>query len=168
MFTRTLFAMTLAAALFATGCAKKEEPKEEPMAEAPAVDLAAEEQAVRNRSAEWMNFINAKDVDSTVGVYASDAIGSFNDKIIKGSDAIRSAIEKEFKDTPDAVVSWTTSSVKLSSSGDMAVEKGDYYFDPDGNGKKAAKTGTFVTVWEKVDGTWRAISDIGAENPPAA
>ena len=27
-------------------------------------------------------------------------------------------------------------------------------------------TGTFVTVWEKVDGQWRAVADVGAENTP--
>ncbi len=47
-------------------CAKKEEPKAEAAAEpaAPAVDLAAEEQAIRTRSGEWMNYANSKDAAS--------------------------------------------------------------------------------------------------------
>jgi hypothetical protein len=43
MSTRTLTAAAVAATLLATGCAKKEEPIEEPKVEAPVVDLAAEE-----------------------------------------------------------------------------------------------------------------------------
>ena len=86
MLTRMLFAMTLAAALFATGCAKKEEPKEEPKVEAPAIDLAAEEQAIRNRSGEWMNFANSKDAASiATGIFAPDAIMISDDKAHRGT-----------------------------------------------------------------------------------
>ncbi|MGH8129715.1 MAG: YybH family protein [Steroidobacteraceae bacterium] len=153
------------------GCAKpQEEPKEEAKAEAQAVDLAAEEQAIRNRSAEWMNYANAKDVATIVnGIFSPDAIAvSGEGDVRRGSAAIQAGMEKDVKKNPDGVVSWTTTSVNVAASGDMAVEKGDYYFDPDGSGKKPATSGTFVTVWEKIDGNWRATTDVGAENPTEA
>ena len=165
MFTRTLFAMTLAAALFATGCAKKEEPKEEPKAAAPAIDLAAEEQAIRTRSGEWMNYANSKDAASIAnGIYSTDAIQIYDGTIRKGSAEIQAGIEKQDKETPNSLISWSSDKVRVASSGDLALETGSISLDPDGDGKKPATQGAFVTVWAKVDGQWRAIADAGTEN----
>ena len=92
MSTRTLLAMTLAAALFATGCAKKEEPKVDETAApaAPVVDLAAEEQAIRNRSGEWMNYANSRDAASIAGkIFAADGMLIADEKAHKGTAAIQ-------------------------------------------------------------------------------
>lgn len=169
MLTRTLFAMTVAAALFGTGCAKKEEPKEEPKVEAPAIDLAAEEQAIRTRSGEWMNFANSKDAAAIAsGVFASDAVMISEDKAYRGTAEIQAALEAQAKKRPDALVSWTSDKVRVASSGDLAVETGSFTMDPDGDGKKSAIQGSFATTWAKVDGQWRAVSDAGGENVAAA
>lgn len=169
MYIRSLSALAVAAALFATGCAKKEEPKVEPVAEAPAVDLAAEEAAIRNRSGEWMNYANSKDAASIAnGIFAPDAILISDDKAYRGTAAIQAAGEAQFKEMPDAVVSWSSDQVRVASSGDLAVETGSFTVDPDGEGKKPAIQGSFVTAWAKVDGQWRAITDAGGENAAAA
>ncbi len=104
MSTRTLFALTLAAALLATGCAKKEEPKAEAPAEpaAPAIDLAAEEQAIRNRSGEWMNYANSKDAASiATKIFAADGVLIADEKAHKGTAAIQAALEAEMKANPN-------------------------------------------------------------------
>ena len=171
MFTRTLFAMTLTAALLATACAKKEEPKVDAAAESavPAIDLAAEEQAIRNRSGEWMNYANAKDAASIAnGIFAADGVLISDEKAHKGAAAIQAAMEAELKENPDAVVSWTSDNVRIASSGDLAVETGSFTMDPDGDGKKPAVQGSFATAWAKIDGQWRAVSDAGGENVAAA
>jgi uncharacterized protein (TIGR02246 family) len=170
MSTRTLLAITLAAAILATGCAKKEEPKAEAPAEpaAPVVDLAAEEQAVRNRSGEWMNYANSKDAASiATKLYASDGLLISEDKAYKGAAAIQAKYEEDIKKNPDAVISWTSDQVRVSSDGDMAVEYGNFSMDPDGDGKKPAVQGSFATTWAKVDGEWRVLSDAGGENAAA-
>lgn len=172
MFTRTLFAMALAAALFATGCEKmkeaKDAAKEEPKAEAPAVDLAAEEQAIRNRSGEWMNYANSKDAASIAnGIFAPDGVLIADEKAHKGPAAIQAAMEAEIKKMPDALVSWSSDQVRVAQSGDLAFESGTFTLDPDGDGKKSAVQGSFVTTWAKVDGQWRAVSDAGGENAAA-
>ena len=169
MLTRMLFAMTLAAALFATGCAKKEEVKEEPKVEAPAIDLAAEEQAIRTRSGEWMNYANSKDAASiATKMFAADGILIADDKAYKGQAAIQAKMEEDSKKNPDGLVSWTSDQVRVSSSGDFAIENGSFTFDPDGEGKKSAVQGSFATTWTKADGEWRVLSDAGGENAAVA
>lgn len=168
MYARSLSAVAIAAALFATGCAKKEEPKVEPVVEAPAIDLAAEEQAIRNRSGEWMNYVNSKDAASIANnVFAPDATLIANEKAHRGSAAIQAAMEADIKASPDGVVSWTSDQIRVADSGDLAVETGSFTFDPDGEGKKPAIQGSFVTAWAKIDGQWRAITDAGGENSAA-
>jgi len=170
MSARTMLAVTLAAALLAVGCAKKEEPKVEAPAEpaAPVVDLAAEEQAIRNRSGEWMNYANSRDAASIANkMFASDGLLIADEKAHKGAAAIQAAMEEEMKENPKSIVTWTSDEVRVSSDGDMAVEYGSFNFDPDGDGKKPAVQGSFATTWAKVDGEWRVLSDAGGENVAA-
>ena len=171
MSTRNLLALTLATALLATACAKKEEPKAEAPAEpaAPVVDLAAEEQAIRTRSGEWMNYANSKDAASmATKMYAPDGILISEDKAYKGAAAIQAKYEEDIKKSPDAVISWTSDQIRVSSDGNMAVEYGSFSMDPDGEGKKSAIQGSFATTWAKADGEWRVLSDAGGENVAAA
>jgi len=163
MLTRTLMLTAVAGSLLAMGCAKKE-------AEAPAIDLAAEEQAIRARSAEWMGYAQAKDVASMVnGIYAADAITLFDGTIRRGAAEIQAGAEKELAEAPDLQVSWTTTAVKVAASGDLAWETGDVTVDADGAGEGAPVTGSFVTVWTRIDGQWRAVADAGTMvKPPAA
>lgn len=145
-------AAALASALVAAGCAAK----------APAVDVAAEAQAVRDRSAEWLKLAQAKDAAGIAsGIYTADAVTMFDGSIRHGAAEIQAGMEAETTAMPNATISWNTSDVRVSSSGDMAYETGSWTFDPDGDGEQPADSGEFVTVWVKVDGVWRAAADAG-------
>lgn len=169
MKSHSMITAALAAVLLLAGCAKpQEEAKEELKAEAPAIDLAAEEQAIRTRSAEWMNYANSKEVATIVNeVYTPDAIVIYDGNVRRGSAEIQASAEKDMAASPNSVISWTTTDVRVASSGDMALETGDVVIDVDGEGKKPATTGSFVTVWVKVDGKWRAVADAGTDDAKA-
>jgi uncharacterized protein (TIGR02246 family) len=155
-----LIAAALAGGLILAGCAAKKE-------EAPAVDLAAEEQAIRARSAEWLAAAQAKDVAATMSVFAPDAITLFDGEIRRGAAEIQAGQEKEIADAPDAQVTWTTTAVTVAGSGDLAWETGEVASDSDGAGPEAAKSGAFSTVWKKIDGAWRVVADAGTMSAPA-
>lgn len=155
-------AAALATVLLASGCAAK----------APAVDTAAEAQAVRDRSAEWLGLAQAKDAAGIAsGIYTSDAVTMFDGQIRHGAAEIQAGMEAEAAAMPNSTISWTTSDVRVSASGDMAYETGSWTFDPDGDGEALSMSGEFITVWTKVDGSWRAAADAGtspqAEEPAA-
>jgi uncharacterized protein (TIGR02246 family) len=170
MNARNYALAALAAGVLASGCgAKKDEAPAEaaPPAE-PAVDLAAEEQAIRNRSGEWMNYANSKDAASIANkIFAADGVLIADDKAYKGTAAIQAKMEEDIKKSPDALFSWSSDQVRVSGSGDFAIESGNYTLDPDGEGKKPAMQGSFATTWSKIDGEWRVLSDAGGENAAA-
>lgn len=142
----------IAAALLAAACAPQ----------APAVDVAAEAQAIRDRSAEWLELAKAKDVAAIAnGIYTADAVTLFDGTIRRGTAEIQAGMEAEMAAMPDAMLDWTTTDVRVASSGDMAYETGNWTFDPDGGGEKPSMSGEYVTVWVKADGVWRAAADAG-------
>lgn len=154
-------AAALAAVTLMSGCAAKKEA-------APAVDVAAEEQAVRARSAEWLAAAQAKDVAATMTVFAPDAITLFDGEIRRGAADIQAGMEKEQAEAPDSQVTWTTTAVTVAASGDLAWETGEVAVDADGAGPEPAESGAFSTVWRKIDGAWRVVGDAGTMSAPAA
>lgn len=157
---RNLMLVAVACGALAAGCAK-------PAPEAPAVDLAAEAQAVRDRSAAWMQMAQAKDAAMIDGIFTADAMTIGDGNIRKGTAEIRAGFEADMAAMPNSTVSWTTNHVHVAASGDLAYELGSFSFDPDGAGEGAAQEGEYVTVWTKADGTWRAAADAGTARKAA-
>lgn len=145
----------------AAGCAQK-------APEAPAIDLAAETQAVRDRSAAWLQMAVARDTAGIVnGVYTQTAVTLYDGNIRKGPAELQAGLDAENAKTPNSTINWTTNDVQIAKSGDLAYELGSFTFDPDGAEAAPAVTGEFVTVWTKVDGTWRAAVDAGTARKAA-
>ncbi len=158
---RIVMLAAIAGAALGAGCAPK-------APEAPAIDIAAEAQAVRDRSAAWMQMAQAKDAAGIAsGIYTADAVSLYDGKILKGTAAMQADMEAGNAAEPNGTISWTTNDVKVAASGDLAYELGAFTADPDGAEAKPAQTGEFVTVWSKVDGTWRAVVDAGTLLKPA-
>ena len=61
-----------------------------------------------------------------------------------------------------AVVS-VTMSVLVAASGDLAVERGSWTADEDGEGEDDADHGEYVTVYRKIGGEWKVIIDATTE-----
>jgi ketosteroid isomerase-like protein len=161
MHARTLIAAAVAAGLLTTGCAK---PKDE----APAVDIAAEEQAVRDRSMEWLKFATAKDAAGIAnGILAASSVTMYDGVINEGAAAVQAATEAGYAARPNSTTTWTTDEVHVAASGDLAYELGSTTEDSDGDGEAAPTNGRYVTVWTKADGSWRAVADAGTQRKPA-
>lgn len=135
----------------------------------PTVDVAAEAQAIRDRSAEWLRLATARDAAGIAnGIFTADAVTLFDGDIHHGTAAIQAGLEADAAANPDSSHSWSTSRVQVAASGDLAYELGSFTFDPDGAGEAPAVNGEYSTVWVKSDGTWRAAADAGTTAKPAA
>jgi len=132
-----------------------------PQPQQPAVDVVAEAQAVRDASAAWLVAQQARDAAAIDELMDANVTTIFDGDVNEGLDAVRAEREEEWNDYPDGVVSWTTTDVGVSASGDLAYERGEWNFDPDGAGEAPQVDGAYLTVWKKVDGQWKVVYDAG-------
>jgi len=136
------------------GCAPPPEPK-------PVVDTAAEAQAIRDLSAQWLAWSQAKEASAIAGILAPDAVTIFDGEFHVGPAEIEANAEKNFAEAPDAMIAWTTDEVHVAESGDLAYERGSWVYDKDGEGEAPPESGQYVTIWKKVDGQWKVAVDAG-------
>ncbi len=137
---------------------------------APQVDIAAEQAAIRDLSdVQWLNAEQAKDVDTVLSFFADDAsLFPPNAPIVTGKEAIRAHLSEEYSGQ-DFAISWQTTKVEVSRSGDLAYSHGTYEVTVnDAEGNPVTDKGKWVTVWEKQpDGTWKVVADIwNSDGPP--
>ncbi len=128
---------------------------------APAVDVAAEAQAIRDISAAWLEAYRAGDGETIANTFAPNGETIFDGDHLVGRDAILADFEANYAMNPDRVMSWSTTSVEVAASGDLAVERGEWTMDPDGPGEAPEEHGQYVTTYKKMDGRWHVIVDAG-------
>ena len=150
----TVFIIPAIAAVL-TGCTS------EPTAQA--VDIAADEAAIRAISAQWYELATQKDAASIANLFADDGrlVWPGQDPI-EGRAAVGEFMAISFSASPVQSLDWSTDRVVVAASGDLAVAYGTYADEnlgPDGTG---ADRGSYVTVYRKVDGAWRISTDVSA------
>ena len=164
-FTVYLAALSLAFSLtLLLGCASAKPP-----VDAPTVDLAREEAAIRATDAQWLAAAKARDVEKAISFWSDDAtILQPETPPIVGKAAIRKYVAEAFA-SPDFSITFTTDKVVVAASGDMAYETGTdtMTFRPP-HGKLVTMRNRGVVVWRKQpDGVWKAAIDIWNAAPPA-
>jgi uncharacterized protein (TIGR02246 family) len=158
----TGYAAALAAlTVFLVGCTP---------APAPAPDTrAADEKAIREADAAWLNAITTKELEKTLSFWADDGVTMEPGRpIIVGKDAVRK-MWQEFLAMPDVSLTWTTTQIVVAKAGDIAYQHGTYEFSmKDSKGKPIQEKGKYLTVWRKqADGAWKVSIDIhNSDGPP--
>lgn len=67
--------------------------------------------------------------------------------------------------SPDVSLTWTPRDGKVAASGDLAYTWGTYVLRRIREGETRLSYGKYTTIWEKRDGDWKAILDIGNPSP---
>ena len=112
--------------------------------------------------AEWSKAAQDRDVDRAVSFWADDAIvfppGS---PAVVGKAAIREFVMKSFR-APGFSISWKTTTVAVSKSGDIAYTTGTNRVDFNAaDGKQVTVEGKAVAVWRREkNGLWKCVIDI--------
>jgi ketosteroid isomerase-like protein len=127
-----------------------------------------DEKAIRDADEAWSSAASAKDVDKTVAFYSADAVVMPpNAERVTTKEGIR----KIWKDMlTDAKVSWKTTKVEVSKSGDIGFTSGTYEVTMNDvvTGKPVNDHGKYLVVWEKqADGSWKCGADIWNSDIPA-
>jgi ketosteroid isomerase-like protein len=82
----------------------------------------------------------------------------------------RAAIEKTWASmmrTPGFDLTFVPEEITVSSSGDLALDRGTYRLTFDSAGTSQTDIGKYVVVWRKVGSDWKAAADIFNSDAPA-
>ena len=166
--TRSLLLLTAALLLPACQASKKPANDVAEVNGSAAVDTGADEKAIRGQVDRWLQLVKAKDAAAIAGLYAEDgAVMPPNGPIGKGHDAIQKTWAS-MMGTPGFNLTFTPEQIIVSSSGDMALDRGTYKLAVAPKGTAQTDAGKYVVVWRKVGSEWKAAADIFNSDLPAS
>lgn len=132
------------------------------------VDTNTDEQEIRGQVDRWLQLVKAKNAAAIADLYVEDgAVMPPNAPIGKGHDAIQKAWASMIA-TRGFDLTFTPEQIIVSSSGDMALDRGNYKLAIAPDGKAHSDRGKYVVVWRKVGGEWKAAADIFNSDLPAS
>jgi uncharacterized protein (TIGR02246 family) len=157
-------------ALLLPACQAREKPANDgaEVNSAAAVDTAGDEQAIRAQVDHWLQLVKAKDATAIAELYAEDgAVMPPNTPIGKGRAAIQQTWASMMR-TPGFDLTFVPEQIVVSSSGDMALDRGTYSLTIAPGGTTQTDTGKYVVVWRKIGREWKAAADIFNSDLPAS
>jgi len=167
--TRSLLLLSVTALLL-PACQVGEKPANDAaeVNSAAAVDSGADEQAIRGHIDRWLQLVKAKDAAGIAELYTEDgAVMPPNSPIGKGRTAIEQTWASMMR-TPGFDLTFAPEQIVVSSSGDMALDRGTYSLTVAPDGTSQTDTGKYVVVWRKIGGEWKAAADIFNSDLPAS
>ena len=167
--TKSLLLLSVTALLL-TACQVAEKPDNDAaeVNSTSAADTGADEQAIRGHVTRWHQLMKAKDAAGIALLYADDgAVMPPNAPIGKGRAAIQQTWASMMR-TPGFDLTITPEQILVSSSGDMALDRGTYSLTVAPEGKTQTDTGKYVVVWRKIGSEWKAAADIFNSDLPAS
>lgn len=156
------FALLISISALLTACQAGGKPADNAATatRATAADTGAEERALRGHVDHWLQLVKAKDAAAIADLYAPDgAVMPPNAPISKGRAAIETTWASMMR-TPGFDLTFTPEQIVVSSSGDMALDRGTYRLTIAPKGTAQTDTGKYVVVWRKIGGDWKAAADI--------
>jgi len=162
--TKLLIAVVLAAGVASCDNLGSDKPDQ--------VDVAAVKQALATVEEGWNQAFHTKNLDALVEPYASDAVFVLPGLPAQvGTSAIRNVYVEALKD-PNFDLTLTSDRMEVAQSGELAFSQGHLTMkgtDPKTKQPTTTMTGPYLTVFKKqADGSWKAIQDWVAANPPSA
>jgi len=150
-----------ATALLITSCNAGKENANGASSDAAAIPAgAADEEAIRREVDRWLQLIQSKDSAAIAQLYTEDGAVMPPNAIIGIG---RTAIEQTWASmmsAPGFELTFDPEQIVISSSADMALDRGTYRLSVAPSGEAQIDTGKYVVVWRKIDGDWKAAADI--------
>jgi ketosteroid isomerase-like protein len=134
----------------------------------PSFDVAAEQQQLLHRDAEWADLATAgKDIDKILSYWSDDAqVIEPGQPVYTGNAAIRAFVIASLQ-TPGFRIHWVSEKPVFSADGNMAYMPGtDEMTVPGANGALTTVHMRGISIWRRdPDGEWRCVVDIANAAP---
>lgn len=143
------------------------EKKEEPVAAVLAIDKEQIKTEIQGMEDAFAAAFNARNADSSAAYYSDDATSfSQNKAPLVGKKAITDYLKTDVASFPQGnKISFTTNEVHISNDANQVVEIGSYVV-VDSTGTKK-NSGNFISLFEKRNGKYVCVRDMGASEMPA-
>jgi uncharacterized protein (TIGR02246 family) len=165
--TRSLLLLSVAALLLPACQASEKSGNDIAEGNAAAANPGADEQAIRGQVDRWLQLVKAKNAAAIAALYTDDgAVMPPNGPIGKGHTAIQQTWASMMQ-TPGFDLTFAPEQIIVSSSGDIALDRGTYKLAFAANGTAKTDTGKYVVVWRKIGSEWKAAADIFNSDLPA-
>lgn len=122
---------------------------------------------IKAKEAQWRKDYAAKNMDALAGQYASDAaLASPGDPLAVTDTDRRKALQSLTAD-PNFALTFSSDRVLVAKSGDLASSRGHYSITTTdkATNKPVASSGSYLTVYRKDDGGWKAVEDFITPGP---
>jgi uncharacterized protein (TIGR02246 family) len=137
-----------------------------PQAEKQQIDFETEEQAIRSISMKWLELEKSRDAAGIAALFTDDGVLIRQDQQPVGQTSIQEYLIEYMELNPEAVPNWSIDRVEIATSGDLAIEYGSWTTTSLGPNGTEEDYGKYVTIYRKVDGTWKMSGDIGQTTKP--
>jgi ketosteroid isomerase-like protein len=127
---------------------------------------AAASQEIRALNDRWQTAIDAKSADRSAAMYAPNAVFMPPNAPKVAGSTIYNAWSGMFK-TPGMSLKIHPVTITPSDDASMAYDVGTYEFRLEAPKGPAADRGTYLVVWQKVNGEWKVAADIFNSDLPA-
>lgn len=108
----------------------------------------------------WLAMVASNNAEGIGNLYTADGVFMMsNAAIVTGPKAIAGAWAGLMK-LPGVSMTFKTSQLDISKSGDLASDRGTYALAFDGENGRIRDVGKYVVVWKKVAGKWMVAADI--------
>jgi len=85
---------------------------------------------------------------------------------VQGLENIR-ALDQELLSNENVLLVWEPTSAGVFADGEHGFTTGRFELSSLGDGQREVQgTGSYVSVWRRIDGEWKVILDTGAPDPP--
>ena len=137
-----------------------------PPSEAPAIDLAAERDALMKSDAAL--FEGHTEIDTFMSFFADDAVFMPEGAPAARGEAIRAAWEQLLA-LPGFHLEWGATEAHVAEAADLGYTIGAYELTVEQDGTPMVTIGKYVTTWGKqADGSWKVVVDCFNSDGPAS
>ena len=120
------------------------------------IDLDAEQAALLQADKNWAQAAKEGNISVLASYWAEDAVNFFpGQPVARGKEEILELV-KQNRSQPGFSLTWQPENAVVSASADLGYTTGTFQLSvQNSEGNPVERSGNYVCIWEKIDGSWK-------------